>query len=150
MTQTIRGRQYSLYFSGSKLHLVAFQQNGASYWVVNTLLDRLSNAPAELTLVAAVATAVAVERATGLAAQIKWPNDVVVEGRKVGGALAEAYDWRAVFLFGAIATAVMFVASIFTPWAVVWGAVPVAIGLIGWFWPTREETRKHQRLERAP
>jgi LCP family protein required for cell wall assembly len=43
VTQTIKGRQYSLYFSGSKLHLVAFQQNGASYWVVNTLLDRLSN-----------------------------------------------------------------------------------------------------------
>jgi hypothetical protein len=43
VTQTIKGRQYFLYFSGSKLHLVAFQQNGASYWVVNTLLDRLSN-----------------------------------------------------------------------------------------------------------
>jgi LCP family protein required for cell wall assembly len=43
VTQTINGRQYSLYFSGSKLHLIAFRANGASYWVVNTLLDRLSN-----------------------------------------------------------------------------------------------------------
>ena len=41
--QTIKGRQYFLYFSGAKLHLVAFRTNGASYWVVNTLLDRLSN-----------------------------------------------------------------------------------------------------------
>jgi polyisoprenyl-teichoic acid--peptidoglycan teichoic acid transferase len=43
LTQTIQGREYLLYFSGAKLHMVAFRQNGASYWVVNTLLDRLSN-----------------------------------------------------------------------------------------------------------
>jgi LytR cell envelope-related transcriptional attenuator len=43
VTQTIKGREYLLYFSGSKLHMVAFRSNGASYWVVNTLLDRLSN-----------------------------------------------------------------------------------------------------------
>jgi hypothetical protein len=43
LTQTIKGRQYLLYFNGSKLHMVAFRSNGASYWVVNTLLDRLSN-----------------------------------------------------------------------------------------------------------
>jgi LCP family protein required for cell wall assembly len=41
--QTIRGREYSLYFAGAKLHMVAFQENGATYWVVNTLLNRLSN-----------------------------------------------------------------------------------------------------------
>jgi hypothetical protein len=38
-------------------------------------------------------------------------------------------------MWTAIATTVMLVSSIFTPWAMVWGAVPVAIGLIGWFWP---------------
>jgi cytochrome c oxidase subunit 1 len=38
-------------------------------------------------------------------------------------------------LLTAIATSVTFVGSIFTPWAVVWGSIPVAIGLIGWFWP---------------
>ena len=43
VTQTIKGRQYALYFDGSKLHMVAFQQDGATYWVVNTLLNRLSN-----------------------------------------------------------------------------------------------------------
>jgi len=44
----------------------------------------------ELSLVAAVATAEAVESHTGLEAQIKWPNDVLVQGRKVAGILAEA------------------------------------------------------------
>jgi cytochrome c oxidase subunit 1 len=37
--------------------------------------------------------------------------------------------------FAAVATSIMLVASIFTPWAVVWGSIPVAITLIGWFWP---------------
>jgi cytochrome c oxidase subunit I+III len=35
----------------------------------------------------------------------------------------------------ALATGAAFLGSIFTPWAVVWGAIPVAITLIGWFWP---------------
>jgi cytochrome c oxidase subunit 1 len=38
-------------------------------------------------------------------------------------------------LLAALAVGVAFVASIFTPWAVVWGGIPVAITLIGWFWP---------------
>jgi cytochrome c oxidase subunit 1 len=32
----------------------------------------------------------------------------------------------------------MFVSSIFTPWAVVIGSVPVAAALIAWFWPKRD------------
>jgi BirA family biotin operon repressor/biotin-[acetyl-CoA-carboxylase] ligase len=43
----------------------------------------------ELSLVAGVAVAETVERATKLAAQIKWPNDVLVNRRKVAGVLAE-------------------------------------------------------------
>jgi BirA family biotin operon repressor/biotin-[acetyl-CoA-carboxylase] ligase len=43
-----------------------------------------------LTLAAGVALAEAVERATGLTADIKWPNDLVVGRRKVAGILAEA------------------------------------------------------------
>jgi len=35
----------------------------------------------------------------------------------------------------AIATTVMFVWSIFTPWGVVYGAVPVFAAMVGWFWP---------------
>ena len=53
-------------------------------------------------------------------------------------------------LLAAIATTVLFIASIFTPWAVVWGSIPVAITLIGWFWPRRDETKKRLRLERLP
>jgi BirA family transcriptional regulator, biotin operon repressor / biotin---[acetyl-CoA-carboxylase] ligase len=44
----------------------------------------------ELSLVAGLATARAVEDATGLSAQIKWPNDVMLDRRKVAGILAEA------------------------------------------------------------
>lgn len=39
---------------------------------------------------AAVAAAEAIEDHTGLSAGIKWPNDMVVEDRKVGGILVEA------------------------------------------------------------
>jgi heme/copper-type cytochrome/quinol oxidase subunit 1 len=38
-------------------------------------------------------------------------------------------------LLAAIAVAIFFVGSIFTPWAVVWGTPPVAAALVGWFWP---------------
>jgi cytochrome c oxidase subunit I len=38
-------------------------------------------------------------------------------------------------LIAAAASTVLFVASMFTPWAVVIGAVPVAAALIAWFWP---------------
>jgi cytochrome c oxidase subunit I+III len=39
----------------------------------------------------------------------------------------------------AIAVGMTFIGSIFTPWAVVAGSVPVAITLIGWFWPKAGE-----------
>jgi cytochrome c oxidase subunit I+III len=35
----------------------------------------------------------------------------------------------------AFATTALFIGSIYTPWAVPIGAVPVAVTLIGWFWP---------------
>jgi cytochrome c oxidase subunit 1 len=38
-------------------------------------------------------------------------------------------------LLAAIATTIFFVGSIFTPWAAVWGTPPMALALIGWFWP---------------
>ena len=44
----------------------------------------------ELSLVAGMAAADAVEEALTLAAQIKWPNDVMVNRKKVAGVLAEA------------------------------------------------------------
>jgi hypothetical protein len=37
------GREFDLYYNGSKLHMVVLRQGKNSYWVVNTLLDSLSN-----------------------------------------------------------------------------------------------------------
>ena len=37
------GRSYDLYYSGSRLHMVVLRWGGATYWVVNTLLDNISN-----------------------------------------------------------------------------------------------------------
>jgi LCP family protein required for cell wall assembly len=37
------GREFDLYYNGPHLHMVVLQSHGASYWVVNTLLDSLSN-----------------------------------------------------------------------------------------------------------
>jgi cytochrome c oxidase subunit I len=38
-------------------------------------------------------------------------------------------------LVAAGATSIMLIYSIFSPWAVVWGSVPILIALVGWFWP---------------
>jgi cytochrome c oxidase subunit 1 len=35
----------------------------------------------------------------------------------------------------AVATTILFIGSIFNEWMVVWGAIPVALALVGWFWP---------------
>jgi cytochrome c oxidase subunit 1 len=50
-------------------------------------------------------------------------------------------------LLAALATTVLFVGSIFTPWAVVWGAVPVGIALIGWFWPKERPRPDFETVE---
>ena len=42
-------------------------------------------------------------------------------------------------LISAIATAIFFITSIFSPWAVVFGAIPTAIALAAWFWPKKIE-----------
>lgn len=47
---------------------------------------------AEISLVAGVAVADALERTLGLSVQLKWPNDVMLRRRKVAGCLAEARD----------------------------------------------------------
>jgi len=53
-------------------------------------------------------------------------------------------------LVSALAVTVLFIGSIFTPWAVVWGSIPIAIALTAWFWPRRAETAVHLRLEQGP
>ena len=57
------------------------------------------NAP-ELSLVAGVAVADALERTLGLSVQIKWPNDVMLRRKKVAGCLAEARDGAVVLGIG--------------------------------------------------
>jgi BirA family transcriptional regulator, biotin operon repressor / biotin---[acetyl-CoA-carboxylase] ligase len=59
------------------------------------LLSLLLRPPADpdlpqLSLVCALATAETVEAATELTAQVKWPNDVMLDRRKVAGILLEA------------------------------------------------------------
>ncbi len=41
--RVINGRGYDFYYRGRKLHMIVLRQGDASYWVVNTLLDSLSN-----------------------------------------------------------------------------------------------------------
>ena len=43
LTQWVSRRRFDLYYTGSHLHMVVLRTGGASYWVVNTLLDSLSN-----------------------------------------------------------------------------------------------------------
>jgi cytochrome c oxidase subunit I+III len=50
----------------------------------------------------------------------------------------------------AVATTILFIGSIFTPWAIVWGSVIVAIPLVGWFWPKRDEVAQDLALEKQP
>jgi cytochrome c oxidase subunit 1 len=46
----------------------------------------------------------------------------------------------------AVVTTALFIGSIFRPIAVSIGAIPLAIALIGWFWPNhRESARRRER-----
>ena len=65
---------------------------GSSLLVSTLLRPPPERRASELTLLAGVCVAVVVERATGLAAQIKWPNDVMLRRTKVAGILAEARE----------------------------------------------------------
>jgi BirA family biotin operon repressor/biotin-[acetyl-CoA-carboxylase] ligase len=53
-----------------------------------------------LTLAAGVAIAEGVEAATSLAADLKWPNDLLAGGRKLGGILAEGSGDTVVLGYG--------------------------------------------------
>jgi LCP family protein required for cell wall assembly len=43
VSRRLGGRDYDLYYDGAKLHMVVLKTDKASYWVVNTLRDSLSN-----------------------------------------------------------------------------------------------------------
>jgi cytochrome c oxidase subunit 1 len=62
-----------------------------------------------------------------------------------------AYPAPSIWPFvSAIATTIFFISSIFTPWAAVWGTIPVGIALTFWFWPKKGETSKNLSLEKKP
>jgi hypothetical protein len=42
-TVSLDGRSYLLFYQNGRLHMVAWRENGALYWVVNTLANDLSN-----------------------------------------------------------------------------------------------------------
>nr|WP_234484245.1 cytochrome c oxidase subunit I [Noviherbaspirillum pedocola] len=50
----------------------------------------------------------------------------------------------------ALAVTTLFIGTIFTPWALIWGAVPVAITMTAWFWPNRRVTENAKRSEVRP
>ncbi|MDB5953151.1 MAG: ctaD, partial [Massilia sp.] len=50
----------------------------------------------------------------------------------------------------AVAVTVLFIGSIFTPWAVVWGALLCTPPLVIWFWPTRAATQLNIEREVKP
>jgi cytochrome c oxidase subunit 1 len=50
----------------------------------------------------------------------------------------------------ALATTVLFIGSIFTPWAVVWASLPVGVAATLWFWPKRAIVQERVRSESRP
>lgn len=63
---------------------------GAGIWMSLILRPPIQPfAMAKITLIAAVTTAVAINKATGLNAGIKWPNDIIIHGKKACGILTE-------------------------------------------------------------
>ena len=71
----------------------------------SVLLSVMLHPPAErhwpeLSLLGGIAAAEAVEGTIGLSAQVKWPNDVMVDRRKVAGVIAEAREGTVVLGIG--------------------------------------------------
>lgn len=63
---------------------------GTGIWMSLVLRPNIAPSGASiLTLVAALAVAAGIEEVTGLKAEIKWPNDIVIRGKKVCGILTE-------------------------------------------------------------
>jgi BirA family biotin operon repressor/biotin-[acetyl-CoA-carboxylase] ligase len=58
----------------------------------SVLLRPTGGALPQLSLVVGLATAEAIEDATGRETLVKWPNDILIDGRKVAGVLLEAVE----------------------------------------------------------
>ena len=55
-----------------------------------TVVLKIKGGTGLLPILAGVATAEAIMDVTGIKAELKWPNDILLRGRKVGGVLAES------------------------------------------------------------
>jgi len=64
-------------------------EGGAYFSLILRPSRPLTETP-QLSLVAGLATAEAIRELTGLSLSIRWPNDVLVDGKKVAGILTEA------------------------------------------------------------
>jgi BirA family biotin operon repressor/biotin-[acetyl-CoA-carboxylase] ligase len=70
-------------------------QSIAEAGLYSSVLLRLGIAPAHfpvVTLVLGLATADAIQKSTGLACDLRWPNDVLIRERKAAGILAQLHD----------------------------------------------------------
>ncbi|MGB8325200.1 MAG: biotin--[acetyl-CoA-carboxylase] ligase [Candidatus Acidiferrum sp.] len=67
-------------------------ERGAGLYVTLLLRPRLSPVQAPLlTMLAGLSAHSAIQAQTGLSAELKWPNDLLMDGKKVGGILTEMH-----------------------------------------------------------
>ncbi|MHB8055430.1 MAG: biotin--[acetyl-CoA-carboxylase] ligase [Candidatus Aminicenantales bacterium] len=67
-----------------------FSPPGAGLYVSVILRPEMDVSLSLLPLAAGLAAREAVERATGVPVKVRWPNDIVWEGKKIGGVLCES------------------------------------------------------------
>jgi len=53
-------------------------------------------------------------------------------------------------LVAAIAVTILFIASIFHEWALVWGSIPVIAAFLGWYWPKPSHSKAVEDHEGKP
>ena len=66
---------------------------GGLYFSVSVVMRKVDEAPI-LSLVAGLAGRQAIRNVCGIRAELKWPNDIMVDGKKVGGILSESFSLR--------------------------------------------------------
>ncbi|GAB3648940.1 cytochrome c oxidase subunit I [Ramlibacter alkalitolerans] len=87
------------------------------------------------------------DHVSGLAADVREVLCTTVADARPDSRMMYPESSASPFL-AAVATTVLFIGSIFSPWAVVWGVIPVTITLVWWFWPNRREAEEELALEK--
>jgi BirA family biotin operon repressor/biotin-[acetyl-CoA-carboxylase] ligase len=83
----------------------AWQDTAGDQLLTTTIAHLPGRSVDAIMLGVCIATASAVERVIGRAVQIKWPNDLLIDGGKVGGILVERLDELAMIGIGINVTA---------------------------------------------